>query len=144
MCRGNSFAWRLIRLFSLAMISGIGIHNADATSVYECMINGQRVFSDQRCGNDAQQRKIDTPNSMPAADIRVSKTEQPIKARRANLGSDDYAKKRLACRRIREQIDAVHSHMRTGYNAAQGERLNDKLRKLNERYAQQRCDYIHN
>jgi hypothetical protein len=33
--------------------------------------------------------------------------------------------------------------MRTGYSAAQGERLNERLRNLNERYTQQRCERVH-
>ncbi|MGE0114128.1 MAG: hypothetical protein AB7T07_04505 [Steroidobacteraceae bacterium] len=134
-------AWQLWCCILLPSIGGSIVSNvAHSTSVYECIVNGQRMFSDQRCAADARQREIDTPNRMVAQDTtdKPATTHPP---RRSNY--IDLSKQRLACNRIRDQIDTVHSHMRSGYNGTQGERLNERLRKLNDRYAQQRCDRVH-
>jgi hypothetical protein len=116
---------------------------ANGAAVYECKVNGQRIFSDQRCSEDATQREISTPNGMTAPKVTTSKSSAPVARRQSSDSSSDTDKRRETCRKIRQQIDDVHSHMRTGYTAAQGERLNQRLRKLNERYAQQRCERVH-
>ena len=46
-------------------------------TVFECRRHGRLVFSDQRCGSDAQLRRIEEPSRMDAPDIRVLTPRTP-------------------------------------------------------------------
>lgn len=124
-------------LMSISQASEAGLHLA--ASVYQCVINGERVFSDQPCAKDAEQREIAESNRMNAQDTRImDKHESP--AKRRNDAADDIDKKKMACNKLREQQSAIKSQMRTGYTAKQGEQLRTRLDKLNEKYGAQKCE----
>ena len=42
-------------------------------------------------------------------------------------------KDRAACEKVKQQIRAIEARMRDGYSAAQGIRLDERLRKLKEK-----------
>jgi len=122
--------------------------NADpAVQVFECNINGQRVFSDHACGDDAVQRDIEVANRMDAVKVSshsASKEKTPRSSRKhSEAGNDDHDKRRQQCARIQKSRDSLHDKMRAGYTAKQDERLHDRLRKLNDDYFQLRCSGVH-
>ena len=108
-------------------------------SVYHCVINGQRVFSDQPCAKDAEQREIAESNRMNAQDTRIMDKHEPAPKRRNDSG-DGLDKKKAACNKLREQQLEIRSHMRTGYTAKQGEQLRVRLDKLIAKYGIQKCE----
>jgi len=131
----------------LSVAAFIASHSVSADSaahVYECTMNGQRVFSDHSCGDDAIQRDVLVANTMEAAKVT---SEKPAVARKSHAGrrvssGDDHDKRRQQCAHIQKSRDALNDKMRAGYTARQDERLHDRLRKLDHDYFQLRCSGV--
>lgn len=114
---------------------------AMAAHVYECNVEGKRVFSDQPCGTDARQREIGTSNRMEAQDTSILQRHEPAPKRPSTAAADDDTERRReACNRLREQKEEIRTRMRLGYTAAQGIRLEERLRKNDRKYREQRCE----
>jgi hypothetical protein len=119
-----------------------GMSSATAPQVYECRINGQRVFSDQRCAADATQREMPQSNTMSAREAAIgyrSTTKTPTKRKSAPDEVDAQAKRRARCEALRNDKSTLTSRLRAGYNVKQGERLRDRLRKVDGEYYDLRC-----
>ena len=57
-------------LLSLVMFSTTA--HADTTHVYECTINGERVFSDHVCGDGAVERNVTVTSRMDSVKLSAS------------------------------------------------------------------------
>jgi len=135
-------------IFVLALVLTAHTVAADpATHVYQCTVDGQRVFSDHACGDDAVERDISVTSRMDTIKVsndKPSKTKGSLPSRRhSDVGSDDHDKRRQQCARIQKSRDAVNDKMRAGYTAKQDERLHERLRKLDNDYFQLRCSGVH-
>lgn len=111
-----------------------------ATSVYQCVINGQRIFSDQPCAKDAERHEIAESNRMNAQDTHIMDKHEAVPKHRNDSG-DDIASKKVSCNKLREQQTDIQAQMRAGYTAKQGIRLRERLDKLNEKYRTQKCEW---
>lgn len=127
-------------VIKIAIISLLGgsVSHAAAVSVYECMVDGRRTFSDQPCAPDAQSRDIADSNRMVAQDTSILSRHEP--ATKPHQTADDADKKKAACNKVREQQAQLQSQQRAGYTAKQGERLRVRQDKLAERYAELKCE----
>ncbi|HVY22864.1 MAG TPA: hypothetical protein VG962_05880 [Steroidobacteraceae bacterium] len=131
-------------LFLSAAIWVIGTcaHADTSTHVYECTINGQHVFSDHACGDNAVQRDVVVANHMDAVDAQtLKKFSKPVKPAH-HRGHSSWDTRRQQCARVRKARDALVERMRAGYSAKQDERLHDRLRKLNDQYFELRCNGV--
>lgn len=115
---------------------------ASPTRVYRCVHDGTQVFSDQPCGKDAQQHTVTVTNRMDEYAVRDS-SRKASPAERQRVGRDDRDDRDDAneqrCIKIGASKHDLDQRMRAGYNAAQGERLRERLRKLNDEYFERRC-----
>jgi hypothetical protein len=121
--------------------------DARTATVFECRVNGQRIYSDQRCGSMSEEHPIQAPNRMDAQDTGILSSPEEILARSrserwhaqepvVDAGSDD-------CTRIEDEKNSIDARMRKGYMASEGEFLRDRLRVLSARYYDLRCRHIH-
>jgi len=115
-------------------------------TVYECSVDGHRMFSDQRCGRGARARDIHAPNRMDAMDTGT--LDEPVSATtqfaqppafQVRAPEDNTAE----CTAIEQEKDSINAHMREGYSAAEGEHLRERLRRLDDRYYELRCRHFH-
>lgn len=111
--------------------------------VYECVINGQRVFSDQVCAADARQRDISAPNRMAAQEAaigyRAVGKSSAIARQRVDAESSNDDVKRSQCDALLQDKNYINSRMRAGYTNNEGERLRARLRKIDSDYYDLRC-----
>lgn len=116
-------------------------------TVFECRVNGQRTYSDQRCGSMSEEHPLQAPNRMDAQDTSILASPEEVLAstrsehRHAqelvvDTGSDE-------CTRIEDEKNSIDARMRKGYMAPEGEFLRDRLRVLSARYYDLRCRHIH-
>jgi hypothetical protein len=135
----------LFVLVAFASTASLSVHADPAVQIFECNVNGQRVFSDHSCGDDAVQRDVLVTNTMEASKVTSEKTVTSKKPRtgKHTSSTDDHDKRRQQCAHIQKSRDALHDKMRAGYTAKQDERLHGRLRKLNDDYFQLRCSGVH-
>ena len=130
-------------IFVLAVfLASHSVFADSSTHVYECKVNGQRVFSDHACGDDAVERDVTVSNRMDAVKLSSSGTKTTTShstRKRRDTGTDVQDKRRQQCARIQTSRDALNEKMRTGYTAKQDERLHQRLRKLDDGYFKLRC-----
>jgi len=118
-----------------------------ATRVYQCTKNGERVFSDQPCGPDAQARDVAVVNRMDAVAVKVTSNSRidprlnshVVRHRSTQPKSEALDAVEQRCKKIGRDKAAIDSRMRSGYSAAQGERLRERLRKLGDEHFELRC-----
>ena len=111
--------------------------------VYECVANGQRVFSDQVCGDDAQQREIAPSNRMVATDTRNLHTALRTQKKRASSNNDALESRKQRCAKLRSNKESLTERMRAGFSARQDEKLHERLRKVDNDYYELRCSGLH-
>lgn len=119
--------------------------------VYECMVNGQRVVSDQPCGPDAQARTlvVDQPDPADAARQRQQTWAAQQRAGSSNASAlrsggvsstpTASSANQAACDAIECQIAYIDAQMRDGYRSQAGETYREQLRVLKERRHNLRC-----
>ena len=125
-------------------ISGLNLEitRADtATHVYQCVINGQRVFSDHVCGDDAVERDVTVTSRMDTIKTPASKVTTS-RSRRKQSSSSESDTRRQRCLRISKAKDALVERMRAGYTAKQDERMHNQLHKLDNEYFELRCSGV--
>jgi len=128
-------------LLSLVMFSTTA--HADTTHVYECTINGERVFSDHVCGDGAVERNVTVTSRMDSVKLSASpKPDRHSKRVRTSRRSNDGDERRLRCAKIQKSRDALTDRMRAGFSARQDEKLHDRLRKLDNEYYELRCSAV--
>jgi hypothetical protein len=117
-------------------------------SVFECRQGEAKVFSDQRCGSDAEVRAIRTPNSMVATPVyyddggndRLAEPAPKIESRMPQTAS---VRDEGACRQIELAIKQIDARMRDGYSIPEGEALKDRRNTLTSEYYELRCKHFH-
>jgi hypothetical protein len=133
--------WVAAGLFTVMQLSH-GEASSSITQVYECRVSGQRVFSDQPCAIDADKRVVPTPNNMnmreAAIDYRPS-TTLPTKRKAATDEPNPHAKRKARCEALRNDKSKLTSRLRAGYTVKEGERLRERLRKVDSQYYDLRC-----
>lgn len=127
-----------------AVSSSTGAPRSSIARVYQCTRDGQRIFSDQPCGTDAQQRDVQITSRMDAAAVRNVASRRNERSRHVtrhitDTDTDSADDKKKRCAKIDSDKENLNARMRNGYGGAQGERLRDRLRKLNDEYFELRC-----
>lgn len=131
-------------LMLAAVDDSIASGDSVTTKVYECLRNGQRVFSDQPCAADAKQREINSSNRMSAREAAINyrgtgiSGRAKLKQQRAN-DNDEVDSRQQRCLVLQGNKDNINSRMRAGYKNDEGERLRARLRKVDSEYYQLRC-----
>ena len=116
-------------------------------TVFECRVNGQRIYSDQRCGSKAEEHSIQAPNRMDPQDTSMLSSPEAVLAR--SRSERTYAEvpvidpARADCSSIEEEKNSINARMRAGYTSPEGEWFRDRLRVLAARYYELRCRHFH-
>jgi hypothetical protein len=117
-------------------------------SVFECRHNGVTVFSDHRCGADAEVRAIRAPNLMVATPVYLNEESAaaPIQAAPQIQTQDSTSRDGThddICREIELDKDRIDARMRQGYSSGEGEILRERRNSLSSRYYDLRCKHFH-
>jgi hypothetical protein len=118
--------------------------------VYECVVGGQRVVSDQPCGADAQARTliVDQPDPREAARLRQQQWRAQQQSARskatstASGGAPAVAAEPAnagACDAVDQAIEALNARMRQAYSSSEGEDLRERWHALKERRYSLKC-----
>ena len=114
-----------------------------APAVYRCEIEGVPTFSDRPCAADAVAHRIegDAVSTYEPPAVGVTRpSPKPTKRKGHKDGSEvDLAKQRQTCDRLKQRLDDVRAHYRSGYSAAEGERLKARETRLKEQLRSARC-----
>jgi hypothetical protein len=89
-----------------------------AARLYECRKGGQLIYSGQPCGPDSVEREVN---------VRDTNTAPP----RLNLAGE--------CAAAQKEIDQINGLMRQGYSSSEGELYRERLRRLDERMHELKC-----
>jgi hypothetical protein len=131
-------------LLALLALTIPGNRAVAESTVFRCVVNDVVTFSDRPCGDDAKTYEPDDarfsavtapPTSKPAASLRAAK---PKRIKSGSIAADQM-KHAESCARIDRSLRDIRSKMRAGYDAKQGERLNERQRKLNQQRRDERC-----
>jgi len=121
--------------------------DARIATVFECRVRDQRIYSDQRCGPEADERPIQAPNRMDSQDTSILSSPDVVLERlRSERGITEEPvlnSARSECDRIEQEKNSINARMREGYGSPEGERLRDRLRVLGDRYYDLRCRHFH-
>jgi hypothetical protein len=128
--------------------------NAHTLSVFECVVNGQRVLSDQRCAEDARERTVvvaqPDPRDVARAQRRAAQ-QRLIEASRATTETGrPYSRpsggaasvvpdNSTSCAQVDREIEWINARMRQAYTSQEGERLRARWHVLKERRWDLRC-----
>ena len=117
------------------------------STVFECMKDGQRIFSDRRCGPSVEVRVIGPSNRMDRQDTSILSTPEAVLARSQYerqdaemLASDTH---QAECQALEQEKDSINARMRSGYTSPQGEWFRERLRTIGDRYYNLRCRHFH-
>ena len=114
--------------------------------VWECDHGGQKVYSDQRCGDSPSLRAIGAPNRMPTEPLFVD--------RQGRYGGDqgrvpDYSSGSASpfdpnqdsaeCADLRAIVDTIHERMRHPYTSPEGDYYRGRLREISARQYDLNC-----
>ena len=131
----------------LMVVVGMDIPHASGESqVFRCTMDGVTTFSDRPCGTDAEAYEADhalmstfEPPPVPATSKRAKPRGAPEPKRKGESIAMAQAKHAETCARIEQSLRDIRSKMRSGYDAKQGERLNERHRKLSAQRRARRC-----
>ncbi len=135
---------------STAWVASESVTDATGTArsggqVYQCMQDGHKVFSDQRCGPDARTQAISVSNQMSAREAAIHYQAAPpgstaSRARRSASDADvDTERITAQCAALQRDKDRINSRMRASYTNNEGERLRARLRRIDSEYYDLRC-----
>lgn len=110
-------------------------------TVFECEIQGQRVLSDQPCGEDAVIRRVSAPNRMQAQD--TSNLYSPVRQSRSSDAAGEVMRPNATvCASIEQQIKSIDARMRRKYTNPEGEYFRGRLRVLREQRWDAGCRWL--
>jgi len=137
----------LLLLITLLIASIADVVHADpSVRVYECKVDGQRVFSDHECGIDAVEHDVTVTSRMDAVKASPDNGKSSKSSHRVHqhaTGGDESDKRRRQCAKIQTSRESLVNKMRAGYTAKQDERFHERLRKLDDDYFELRCSGVH-
>jgi hypothetical protein len=117
--------------------------------VWGCEHGGQKIYSDQRCGETSSLREVDEPNRMPAEPGRVDgqnrDAEGGDRANAVRNYSDGSAspfdpnQDSAECAHLRADVNAIHERMRHPYISAEGDYYRARLRDISARQYELNC-----
>jgi hypothetical protein len=111
-------------------------------SVFQCDKGGQRIYSDQRCGEHAQVRQIEAPSRMDPQDTSILSQHIAYAVPDRQPVDDAAADLRAQCLELDQAIRAIDARARQGYGAAEGELLKDRRASLRDRVWELRCPQV--
>jgi hypothetical protein len=113
--------------------------------VWECMVNGQRTFSDSPCGTTSTIRQLSEINRMDPtpAPASVTNDNPPSPSYAPNYTVQSYDRSMndsSVCEGLKEEVNAIHERMRHLYTNPEGNYYRAQLRKISDRQYELQCD----
>jgi hypothetical protein len=99
---------------------------ASPGTAYECLKDGQRVFSDYPCGDDAKTRDV-TPQNVYVAPRYSQRQPAVIYNPQRQTGAAE--KDNEDCTHYEDDVKRIDARMRSGYTSAESERLREQRRR---------------
>jgi hypothetical protein len=117
-----------------------------AVRVYQCVLAGQKVLSDQPCGPDAVERIVDTRELNTFRETPLPMAARPVLQQPAPTGAAPQVPSQPVqpgnaqqCEQILAWIDRINARMRQGYTSQQGEWLRAQWHKAKNAYSDAKC-----
>jgi hypothetical protein len=113
--------------------------------VWECMVNGQRTFSDLPCGTTSTIRQLSEINRMdptPAApSVTYYNPPSPSYAPNDSAESYDHSMNESSvCEGLKEEVNAIHERMRHLYTIPEGNYYRARLHEVSNRQYELHCE----
>lgn len=99
---------------------------ASSGTAYECLKDGQRVFSDYPCGDDAKTRDVAPQNVYVAPRYPQRQSAVIYDAQRQMRAVENYNED---CTPYENDVKRIDARMRAGYASAEGEGLRERRRR---------------
>lgn len=116
---------------------------AESHAIYRCEQNGVLTFSDQPCGRTAELHESSGfATNTYEAPLAHTQPPSPGVSRSGAKPTQRAAKPKQredSCARLEAALKKIRSTMRSGYSAAEGERLKERQAQLRARQRQARC-----
>lgn len=136
-----------VRVFGLIFCLVVDPHDTFATEspvIYRCETNGVPTFSDHPCGETAEVHEssafaMNTYAAPPTASKTTPRVRTRTRPRMPARPAVEPKTAAVACERLERSLDEIRSKMRSGYSAAQGERLKERQAKLRAERRRTRC-----
>jgi hypothetical protein len=134
---------------AVARPSTVTVRNSGAPTlvprrVWECAVNGQRIFSDSPCGTTSTIRQLSATNRMDPAPVLPSVTyyNPPSPGYEPNYTQsyDNSANESSVCEGLKESVNAIHERMRHLYTNPEGNYYRARLREISDRQGDLHCD----
>ena len=113
------------------------------TRAWECVVNGQRIFTDAPCADSAVIHEIRSPNRMQPEPIRYYPTLYPSRTSQTLMESqsrfDSPRQYSNTCDELRAETDNINARMRHGYGAQEGNYWNDQLHRISSQQYDLNC-----
>jgi hypothetical protein len=109
-------------------------HPAAVRHVYECIVDGQRIFSDQRCGPDAAVRAIQESNTFEPPQIPDEAADVPATSTQRRVSPDSNARLPENCDAYENEVERWDARMRQSYASSEGEYLRARRAEANEAF----------
>lgn len=113
------------------------------TRYWECVQNGQRIFSDTPCGNQASSRTVSAINRMPAEQtlpptllsVSPPSRDPPETPNRFDDPRTDSAE----CEYMKQEINAINERTRHRYTIPEGNYFRGRLHEIDDRQSALNC-----
>jgi len=139
-------------LLAAMLVSSIWTPRAaySAGNIYRCEVGGQIVFSDRPCPESVVSTQVVIAPSSTYSGVKATppKTARSVRERTSNANTTPKAQDSIAaeqlrakqrCQRMVDRLQVIESKLRAGYKAAQGEKLRDRQRQLQQQHHAERC-----
>lgn len=99
---------------------------APSGTAYECLKDGQRVFSDYPCGDSAKTRDVTPQNVYVAPSYPQRQPVAIYNDQRQTRAAESYQED---CTPYEDDVRRIDARMRSGYTSAEGEWLREQRRR---------------
>jgi hypothetical protein len=112
--------------------------------VWQCVVNGQKTFSDSPCSNGASVRHLSQVNRMDAVVVPVPAASYNLPAPEyspafADPNTVDDANDSNLCQTLKSEVRAINDRMRHAYSLRDGEYLRARLREISDLQYERTC-----
>jgi hypothetical protein len=112
--------------------------------VWQCVVNGQKTFSDSPCRNGASVRQLNQVNRMDAVAVPVPTPSYNLPAPEyspafADPNTVDDGNDSHLCQTLKAEVRAINERMRHAYTLPDGEYFRARLREISDLQYERAC-----
>ena len=139
---------RLVLLLAAPLILVNAPPSVAEPTIFRCEVNGAFIYADRPCGANPEQYVPDAERvsvyqpvepATPSRAVRSARPTRPAASRSRETIAAAQARQEAECERVLGGLRDLRARMRSGYRAAEGERLKARLARLETRRRSLHC-----